>query len=188
MNYTKHMFDHWPEYLSYHMMSRRMKTMSQSCHALVSDKRNTLNISRVLFVLLNYLTQAKLWLVQSYMIGYITAVPSIKFRVMQSPLGGFAQNDLFSCILLTGNVIWYCNHTPKPSPVLIIPSFHGVTTLTPKAKKISILVRYEMDAFTLMHHVLKLPLPVIVENEGVHFEETCIRNWRLEISSQLSLV
>jgi len=87
------------------MMSRRMKTMSQSCHALVSDKRNTLNISRVLFVLLNYLTQAKLWLVQSNMIGYITAVPSIKFRVMQSPLGGFAQNDLFSCILLTGNVI-----------------------------------------------------------------------------------
>jgi len=32
-----------------------------------------------------------------------------------------------------------------------------------------------MDAFTLMHHVLKLPLPVIVENEGVHFEENCIR-------------
>jgi len=62
MNYTKHMFEHWPEYLSYHIMSRRMKTMSQSCHALVSDKRNTLNISRVLFVLLNYVTQAKLWL------------------------------------------------------------------------------------------------------------------------------
>jgi len=59
---------------------------------------------------------------------------------------------------------------PKPLSILIIPSFHGVTTLAPKAKKISMVVRYAMDAFTLMHHVLKLPLPVIVENEGVHFE------------------
>jgi hypothetical protein len=65
---------------------------------------------------------------------------------------------------------------PKLSPILIIPSFHGVTTLAPKAKKISILVRYAMDAFTHMHHVLKLPLPVIVENEGVHFEVNCIRD------------
>lgn len=64
----------------------------------------------------------------------------------------------------------------KPSAILIIPSFHGMTQLAPNAKKISILVRYAMDAFTLMHHVLKLPLPVIVENEGVHFEENCIRN------------
>lgn len=45
-----------------------------------------------------------------------------------------------------------------------------------------------MDAFTLMHHVLKLPLPVIVENEGVHFEENRIRKWQLSISTQLSLV
>jgi hypothetical protein len=65
---------------------------------------------------------------------------------------------------------------PKLSPILIIPSFHGVTTLAPKAQKISILVRYAMDDFTLMHHVIKLPLPVIVENEGVHFEGNCIRD------------
>jgi len=48
--------------------------------------------------------------------------------------------------------------------------------VAPKAIKISILLRYAMDAFTLMHHVLKLPLPVIVENEGVHFEENCRRD------------
>jgi hypothetical protein len=65
---------------------------------------------------------------------------------------------------------------PKPSPILIIPSCHGVTTLALKSKKISVLVRSAIDVFTLMHHVLKLPLPVIVENEGVHFEENCIRN------------
>jgi hypothetical protein len=64
-----------------------MQTMLQSCHDLVSDKRDTLNISWVLFVLLKYLTQLKLWLVSSYIICYITEVPSIKFRVAQSPFG-----------------------------------------------------------------------------------------------------
>jgi len=42
---------------------------------------------------------------------------------------------------------------PKPTPILIIPSFHGVTKLAPKAKKITILVKYAMDAFILMQHV-----------------------------------
>jgi hypothetical protein len=43
---------------------------------------------------------------------------------------------------------------PKPLPILIILSFHGVTTLAPKAKKISLMARYAMNAFTLMNHVL----------------------------------